>query len=216
MPCYPALALLLGSAMAMGGDWVRRGTRALAIVSACAALVIAAILIHLRGIPTPGDISPALSHHPKAYTLSLGHMQDLTLRFLRILARAACSRRNRVLHWRAGHVASRRRARVPCRRIDDDSVFSSRAARHGHVRSVPFFPAARGDPAERARRNVDRSGFLLPVLLRLLLSEPHRLASLRQTRQPRIRLPRPRRAPKSSSWIRSCPIYGISRSGTTY
>ena len=79
MPCYPALALLLGSAMAVGGDWIRRGTRALAIVSACAALVIAGILIHLRGIPTPGDISQALSHHPKAYTLSLGHMQDLTL-----------------------------------------------------------------------------------------------------------------------------------------
>src|ERR1700681_3724417 len=30
MPCYPALALLLGCAMAAGGDWVRRGTRALA------------------------------------------------------------------------------------------------------------------------------------------------------------------------------------------
>ncbi|MGH9703993.1 MAG: ArnT family glycosyltransferase, partial [Candidatus Acidiferrales bacterium] len=28
MPCYPALALLLGSAMARGGDWVRWGSRA--------------------------------------------------------------------------------------------------------------------------------------------------------------------------------------------
>ncbi len=27
MPCYPALALLLGSAMAADGDWIRRGTR---------------------------------------------------------------------------------------------------------------------------------------------------------------------------------------------
>ena len=79
MPAYPAIALLLGSAMAAGGDWIRRGTRALAVVAALAALVIAAILIHVRGIPTPGDISEALSHHPKAYTLSLGHMQDLTL-----------------------------------------------------------------------------------------------------------------------------------------
>ena len=33
MPCYPALALLLGSAMAAGGDWVRRGTRALAVIA---------------------------------------------------------------------------------------------------------------------------------------------------------------------------------------
>jgi hypothetical protein len=29
--------------------------------------------------PTPGDISTALSSHPKAYTLSLGHIEDLTL-----------------------------------------------------------------------------------------------------------------------------------------
>ncbi len=79
MPCYPALALLLGSAMATGEDWIRRGTRALCVVSACAAIAVFAILIHVRGIPTPGDISSALSHHPKAYTLSLGHMEDLTL-----------------------------------------------------------------------------------------------------------------------------------------
>jgi 4-amino-4-deoxy-L-arabinose transferase-like glycosyltransferase len=78
MPCYPALALLLGSAMAAGGDWVRRGTRALCIVSACAAIAVLAILIYVRGIPTPGDISSALSHHPNGYKLSLGHMQDLT------------------------------------------------------------------------------------------------------------------------------------------
>ena len=38
MPCYPALALLLGSAMAAGGDWVRRGTRVLAAIAACAPL----------------------------------------------------------------------------------------------------------------------------------------------------------------------------------
>jgi len=79
MPIYPALGLLLGSAMAMGGDWVRRGTRALAVISACAAIAIIAILIHVRGLPTPGDISTALVPHPGAYKLSLGHMEDLTL-----------------------------------------------------------------------------------------------------------------------------------------
>jgi 4-amino-4-deoxy-L-arabinose transferase-like glycosyltransferase len=78
MPCYPALALLLGSAMAAGGDWIRRGSRVLCVVSACAAIAVFAILIHVRGISTPGDISSALGHHPKAYTLSLGHMEDLT------------------------------------------------------------------------------------------------------------------------------------------
>jgi hypothetical protein len=79
MPCYPAFALLLGSAMAIGGSWIRRGTRALSIVVGCAAIVAFAILIYVRGLPTPGDISAALGHHPKAYTLSLGHMEDLTL-----------------------------------------------------------------------------------------------------------------------------------------
>ncbi len=33
----------------------------------------------MRGLPTPGDISRALSRNPQAYTLSLGHMEDLTL-----------------------------------------------------------------------------------------------------------------------------------------
>jgi 4-amino-4-deoxy-L-arabinose transferase-like glycosyltransferase len=79
MPCYPALALLLGSAMAMQGDWIRRGTRVLSVIAACIGLVTLTLFILTRHIPAPGDISQALSHHPGAYTLSLGHMQDLTL-----------------------------------------------------------------------------------------------------------------------------------------
>jgi 4-amino-4-deoxy-L-arabinose transferase-like glycosyltransferase len=79
MPSYPALALLLGSAMAMAGHSVRRGTRALSVIAACAAVAAIAILLYVRNIPAPGDISVALSRHPKAYTLSLGHMEDLTL-----------------------------------------------------------------------------------------------------------------------------------------
>ena len=79
MPIYPALALLLGSAMAMGGNWVERGTRVLAVITACAAVAAALIWIHVRALPTPGDISAALVPHPGAYKLSLGHMEDLTL-----------------------------------------------------------------------------------------------------------------------------------------
>ena len=78
MPCYPALALLLGSAMAMGGDWIRRGTRALSVIAGCAALAAIVIYFLVRNIPAPGDISVALSRHPSSYTLSLGHMGDLT------------------------------------------------------------------------------------------------------------------------------------------
>jgi 4-amino-4-deoxy-L-arabinose transferase-like glycosyltransferase len=79
MPCYPALALLLGSAMAIGGDRVRRGTRALSIVLACALIAVLILLFLVRTVPTPGEISSALTTHPQAYSLSLGHMEDLTL-----------------------------------------------------------------------------------------------------------------------------------------
>ena len=79
MPCYPALALLLGSAMATEDAWVRRGNRALAAIAACAAIAAFAIYWNVRNMPAPGDISSALSRNPSAYTLSLGHMLDLTL-----------------------------------------------------------------------------------------------------------------------------------------
>jgi 4-amino-4-deoxy-L-arabinose transferase-like glycosyltransferase len=78
MPCYPALALLLGSAMAADSAWIRRGTRVLSGVAALAAVACFAIFMAVRNLPTPGDISGALSQHPSAYSLSLGHMLDLT------------------------------------------------------------------------------------------------------------------------------------------
>ena len=78
MPCYPALALLIGSAMAIGGVWIRRATRVLAAIAAAAGVACLAIFFAVRHLPTHGDISGALSRHPSAYTLSLGHMLDLT------------------------------------------------------------------------------------------------------------------------------------------
>ena len=80
MPCYPALALLLGCAIASGHPWLRFGTRTAATIAGAAFVVIAAILWSVRGMPAPGDISEALSQHPDVYTLSLGHITDLTLR----------------------------------------------------------------------------------------------------------------------------------------
>jgi 4-amino-4-deoxy-L-arabinose transferase-like glycosyltransferase len=80
MPCYPALALLTGSAMAMGGHWIRRATRVLCAILLCAAIAAGSLWFLVRNIPAPGDISTALSQHPGAYTLSLGHIEDLTLR----------------------------------------------------------------------------------------------------------------------------------------
>jgi 4-amino-4-deoxy-L-arabinose transferase-like glycosyltransferase len=79
MPVYPALALLLGSAMASESRWVLRSTRLVGIVAMLAAVTIGAILLAVRHVPAPGDISNALQQHPEAYTLSLGHVGDLTL-----------------------------------------------------------------------------------------------------------------------------------------
>lgn len=89
MPMYPAVALLLGCIMA--GDrnkadqengeskLITAGNRTLAVISATAAIAIAGILFVVRYTPAIGDISRALQQHPESYTLSLGHMGDLTL-----------------------------------------------------------------------------------------------------------------------------------------
>jgi 4-amino-4-deoxy-L-arabinose transferase-like glycosyltransferase len=82
MPCYPALALLIGAGIALGGRLVALGTRIVAVLSTLALIAVVGILIAVRGVPAPGDISNALRHSSDiytVYTLSLGHMTDLTL-----------------------------------------------------------------------------------------------------------------------------------------
>ena len=80
MPIYPAMALLIGSAMVREDQLVRAGTRLLTVLCAISAVAAIGILIAVRHVPTPGDISQALTLNPSAYKLSLGHMQDLTLK----------------------------------------------------------------------------------------------------------------------------------------
>jgi 4-amino-4-deoxy-L-arabinose transferase-like glycosyltransferase len=79
MPCYPALALLLGSAMVAGGKWIRYGTGALCTIFVAASIVVLTLFFLSWRLPAPGDISAALSSNPGAYKLSLGHMEDLTI-----------------------------------------------------------------------------------------------------------------------------------------
>jgi 4-amino-4-deoxy-L-arabinose transferase-like glycosyltransferase len=81
MPCYPALALLIGSAMASEDTKkvLRIGTRIAATVALLACLVVTTLLVMVWSRPAPGDISRALTQNPNVYTLSLGHMTDLTL-----------------------------------------------------------------------------------------------------------------------------------------
>lgn len=78
MPIYPAVALLLGSGLAAGS--ARVGARVAGVIAACATVAIATLLVLVRGVPAPGDISSALTQNPDAYTLSLGHLHDLTIR----------------------------------------------------------------------------------------------------------------------------------------
>jgi hypothetical protein len=95
MPSYPAMALLLGSAITKGDTVLRWGTKALAVIASLATVMIVIILWLVRGMAAPGDISQALNQNPALYTLSLGHMADLTLpafSYLRLpLVIAACA-----------------------------------------------------------------------------------------------------------------------------
>ena len=79
LPLYPAAALLLGAGMSLSGRSISIGTRIISVIAGVGAMVIVAILILTRNLPTPGDISVALMRHPGAYKLSMGHIQDLTL-----------------------------------------------------------------------------------------------------------------------------------------
>ena len=81
MPIYPALALLIGCGMTRADGWTRAGFTLLFAVGFLAAVAVVAILTQVWSLPTPGDISNALVLQDfEAYTLSLGHMGDLTLR----------------------------------------------------------------------------------------------------------------------------------------
>ena len=79
MPIYPALALLVGSVLSNGGRWVRAGTYALLATSTILFAVLSVVLLSEWRVPVHGNISQALTQHPEAYTLSLGHIRDLTL-----------------------------------------------------------------------------------------------------------------------------------------
>lgn len=80
LPAYPALALLFGSALASGQERrLRRSSRAIALVAFLGLVVVSGILYAVRDGATPGDIASALRKNPELYTMSLGHMRDLTV-----------------------------------------------------------------------------------------------------------------------------------------
>jgi hypothetical protein len=79
MPIYPALALLIGSVLSSSSRWVRVGTNALVVTCVIVFAALSFVLLSVWRTPAHGDIYMALTQHPEAYTLSLGHLQDLTL-----------------------------------------------------------------------------------------------------------------------------------------
>ncbi len=80
MPCYPALAILLGSGLVRDYNPPRWPTRVVGLIATLALGAIIYLLVEVWNLPTPGDISQALAQqNPDAYTLSLGHLGDLTI-----------------------------------------------------------------------------------------------------------------------------------------
>ncbi len=79
MPIYPALAMLSASALDNEVKWANIARKAIGVICAAGAAVLLLVWYKVRHLPAPGDISQALQQHPDAYTLSLGHMGDLTL-----------------------------------------------------------------------------------------------------------------------------------------
>ena len=98
MPAYPALALLIGEALAraeagekVSGSrrWLTRLQAIPAVLGLVAAVTLAALLWGSREVVPSGDISTLLTSNPDYYRLSLGHVFDLkveTFAALRLIA----------------------------------------------------------------------------------------------------------------------------------
>lgn len=79
LPAYAPAMVLLASAAAARPAWISRAVRTAAAVYAAAFAAGGAALVAVWNSAAEGDISAALTSNPEAYTLSLGHFQDLTL-----------------------------------------------------------------------------------------------------------------------------------------
>jgi uncharacterized membrane protein len=137
MPIYPALALLIGSTLAEQ-KWTRVGSRTLAVIFASLCTVMVTILVLVAKTPTNGELADALAQHPEMYTLSLGHMGDLTLAafaYLRLplaIAAVACAL------CAAGAVFSRDRLGATVAILAAGMILFFQAARIALIRFDPY------------------------------------------------------------------------------
>lgn len=79
VPAYAPAVLLMASAAAQRPACARTAVRIAATVYGLALAAGIAVLVAVRNLPADRDIAAALTSNPDAYTLSLGHFQDLTL-----------------------------------------------------------------------------------------------------------------------------------------
>ena len=79
MPMYPALALLIASALTAGGRWLRIANGILVAIAVILCGGLTALLAFTWRLPASGEISQVLTQNPEMYTFSMGHMTDLTL-----------------------------------------------------------------------------------------------------------------------------------------
>ncbi len=198
MPCYPALALLLGSAMAAGGNWIRYGTRVLCGIFVAATAAVLTLV--LSGVESPGARryfrrAEFESGRLQAFARAHGRSYD---RLVRLSSASATGGRAGVSGGSGRHRSRRGAAGVPGNRADGGFVFSSRAHRHGGVRPLSIIAAAGGSFVARAGWKADRGSSLLLVFVGLLLHqcrEPwRRSVAQRPLQQPGVRILRARRA----------------------
>jgi 4-amino-4-deoxy-L-arabinose transferase-like glycosyltransferase len=79
MPIYPAVALLIACALRSGKRFVATATTGLLVLTAALSAALLSVLGMVQNYSPKGDISQALNQHPEMYTLSMGHLGDLTL-----------------------------------------------------------------------------------------------------------------------------------------
>ena len=140
MPAYPAFAMLIGSAMAESGEraW-RWATRPPAAIAGCAFLAIAAILLGPVGATLRLAILRRPSRHTRAhYTLSLGHMGDLTIRSFAYLRAAVRDRRGCHARWRRDRMPGYGRGRRAALALAIMMVLFYQAARLALIAFDPY------------------------------------------------------------------------------
>jgi 4-amino-4-deoxy-L-arabinose transferase-like glycosyltransferase len=79
MPIYPALALLIGSAISSRSRWVFWGENLTIMLFAFLSATLSLLLSAVWRLPAAGSIASVLTYNPGLYTFSLGHVSDLTL-----------------------------------------------------------------------------------------------------------------------------------------